>query len=70
MANDTDDEFSGFSSDDFSEFFDEPQESSSVSEVPGSQERSPPSGKKPAKTMTAMGNSMSLPGPAPERSRA
>lgn len=41
MANDTDDEFSGFSSDDFSEFFDEPQESSSVSEVPGSQERPP-----------------------------
>lgn len=69
MANDTDDEFSGFSSDDFSEFFDEPQESSSVSEVPGSQER-PPSGKKPAKTMMTTGNSMSLPGPAPERSRA
>lgn len=69
MANDTDDEFSGFSSDDFSEFFNEPQESSSISEVPGFQEH-PPSGKKPAKTMTAMGNSMSLPGPAPERSRA
>lgn len=41
MANDTDDEFSGFSSDDFSEFFNEPQESSSISEVPGFQEHPP-----------------------------
>lgn len=41
MANDTDDEFSGFSSDDFSEFFNELQESSSISEVPGFQEHPP-----------------------------